>query len=62
MIEFGLALIASISSRAIAVLAVVAAQDHDVLVLLDHDAGEHAAVGRGDDRSRDSPRGSRRWG
>ena len=32
-------------------LAVAAAQDHDVLVLLDQDAGEHPAVGHGDDLS-----------
>ena len=43
-------------------LAVAAVQDHDVLVLFDHHAGEDAAVGRGDDRVSYIPRGSRRWG
>ena len=63
MIELGLGRMASISSRArVDFLAVAAAQDHDVLVLLDHDAGEHPAVGHGDDRAWRIPRGSRRWG
>ena len=34
--------------------AVVRPQDHDVPVLLDHDAGQHPAVGRGDDRRREA--------
>ena len=47
MIELGLGCMASMSARATDnVLAVAAAQDHDVLVLLDHDAGEHPAVGQ----------------
>ena len=35
-------------------VAVAVAKDDDVLVLLDHDAGEDPAVGRGDDRADES--------
>ena len=56
MIELGLGRMASISDRArVIVFAVAAAQDDDVLVLLDHDAGEHPAVGHGNDRRSHNP-------